>query len=307
MKWFKHDTDASTDARIKKLILRYGAEGYAIYFHCLELIAGDISETNVTFELEHDAEIIADNLKIKGDSQKSGIDRVNEVMKYIISLELFTNDNGHIRCYKIAKRIDSSMTSNSKLRHLINDAKNHDAVMTKPCEIMEDHARLDKNRQDKTIYTQEPDDFISTLEQADAGRIATADAVACIPKPSVPKKKKEPTKTLEEHEIFDHIWQWTIKDHGLELGPKSGREAKACWQLVDLARSQFGLDAIAGVSSIITSLLTKKRQDRSQGGFWRDKSPLPSVVLANWHTLLETLREKTISPGMKEAIDEMFS
>ena len=32
MKWFKHDTDASNDAKLKKLILKYGAEGYAIYF-----------------------------------------------------------------------------------------------------------------------------------------------------------------------------------------------------------------------------------------------------------------------------------
>jgi hypothetical protein len=122
-----------------------------INVHGTSTPVGDISETNVTFELEHDAEIIADNLKIKGDSQKSGIDRVNEVMKYIISLELFTNDNGHIRCYKIAKRIDASMTSNSKLRTLINDAKNHDAVMTKSCEPMKHHARLHNTIQDETI------------------------------------------------------------------------------------------------------------------------------------------------------------
>jgi hypothetical protein len=147
------------------------------------------------------------------------------------------------------------------------------------------------------------DDFISTLEPVQAERIATANAVACVSK-LLPNPKQK-TKTLEEHEIFGAIWEQTIKDHGLELGPKSGREGKACWQLVDLARKQFGLDAIAGVSSIITSLLTKKRQDRSQGGFWRDKSPLPSVVLANWHTLLETLREKTVSKDMQDAIDEV--
>jgi hypothetical protein len=76
---------------------------------------------------------------------------------------------------------------------------------------------------------------------------------------------------------------------------------------VDIARQQFAKDAIYGVSSIITSFNAKKRQDRTHGGYWRDKSPLPSVIFANWHTLLETLREKTISPGMKEAIDEMFS
>ena len=60
MKWFQHDTDSTQDAKIRKLILRHGAEGYAVYFHCLELIAGTITKSNINFELEHDAEIIAD-------------------------------------------------------------------------------------------------------------------------------------------------------------------------------------------------------------------------------------------------------
>ena len=77
MKWFKHDANASTDAKIKKLIIRHGAEGYAVYFHCLELIVSDLEDTNVTFELEHDSEIIADNLKIRSEQGISAIDKVN--------------------------------------------------------------------------------------------------------------------------------------------------------------------------------------------------------------------------------------
>ena len=96
MQWFKHDTDASTDARIKKLILRYGPTGYAVYFHCLELIAGDISESNITFELEHDAEIIADDLKVQGTAQTSAVDLVNIIMRYIVELGLFEEQNSHI-------------------------------------------------------------------------------------------------------------------------------------------------------------------------------------------------------------------
>ena len=71
MNWFQHDTASTQDAKIKKLLIRHGAIGYAVYFHCLELIAADISETNLTFELEHDSEIIADNLKISGTGDKS--------------------------------------------------------------------------------------------------------------------------------------------------------------------------------------------------------------------------------------------
>ena len=115
MKWFKHDTDASFDARIKKLILKYGVTGYGVYFHCLELIAANVSSTNVTFELEHDAEIVADNLKIVGTADKSGTDIVSEIMRYIIELSLFQESNGRIFCYKILSRLDASMTSNQKI------------------------------------------------------------------------------------------------------------------------------------------------------------------------------------------------
>ena len=47
MQWFKHDTNATMDFKIKKLIIKYGAVGYAIYFHCLELIADSISDNNI--------------------------------------------------------------------------------------------------------------------------------------------------------------------------------------------------------------------------------------------------------------------
>lgn len=126
--------------------MRYGTDGYAIYFHCLELIAGDLNENNITFELEHDAEIIADNLKIKGTQTVSAVDRVNEIMRYIIELQLFECKNEHIFCFKMLHRLDTSMTSNSRLRNIISDAKgHHDKVMIKSCKN-----RLDKNRIDNT-------------------------------------------------------------------------------------------------------------------------------------------------------------
>lgn len=157
MYWFKHDADATTDAKIKKLIMKYGAEGYAIYFHCIELIVGNISEMNVTFELEHDAEIIADNLKIQGTADLSAIDRVNLIMKYIISLGLFEESNGHIFCYKLLKRLDCSMTSNVKMRKMIAEAKenhdevmiSHDVVMINPDSVMQDKIRIDKIRKEE--------------------------------------------------------------------------------------------------------------------------------------------------------------
>lgn len=150
MQWFKHDSNTTMDFKIKKLIIKYGAVGYAIYFHCLELIAGGINENNITFELEHDSEIIADDLRINSTPDKSGKELVEEIMRYMITLNLFEENNGHIFCFKLLKRLDTSMTSNNKLRSLITKAKeNHDGVMINPDSIMQDKTRLDKTIQEK--------------------------------------------------------------------------------------------------------------------------------------------------------------
>ena len=110
MKWFKHDSDASSDAKIKKLIIRHGAVGYAVYFHCIELITSSISENNLTFELEHDSEIIADNLKIIGDSTKSGMEIVENIMK---TIEIMCDECGR-DLTEIAGSVEYRLVWNSK-------------------------------------------------------------------------------------------------------------------------------------------------------------------------------------------------
>ena len=153
MKWFKHDSDASSDAKVKKLIIRHGAVGHAVYFHCLELITADLSESKLTFELEHDAEIIADNLKINGNGNEAGVDIVNKIMNTIIELDLFRSSSDRIFCIKLAKRLDTSMTSNQRFRDLIK--KSHDRVMIESGirhdRVMQEENRLKENRHNKNI------------------------------------------------------------------------------------------------------------------------------------------------------------
>ena len=171
MQWFKHDTDASNDAKIRKLIMRHGAVGYAVYFHCLELIMSDAGESNLTFELEHDAEIIADNLKIQGNSTEAGADIVNSIMRTIVSLNLFQSVENKIFCLKLLTRLDSSMTSNSLFRKKIKEAKevrsnfnstsSHDAIMTQSGHnhdtIMQEKNknRIEQNRTEEEINIKE--------------------------------------------------------------------------------------------------------------------------------------------------------
>jgi len=97
MKWFKHDTDANMDAKLQSVMLDYGLEGYGLYWYCIELIAQRVNGDNLTFELEHDARIIARNT---GSTPQ----KVEQMMTSFINLGLLNADNGHVFCLKLASR-----------------------------------------------------------------------------------------------------------------------------------------------------------------------------------------------------------
>jgi hypothetical protein len=136
MKWFKHETSAHVDAKLIKLRMRYGLEGYGLYWYCLEMIANSVEPHNLTFELEHDSEVI---------SYHTGLhhEKVELIMRYMVEVGLFENDRGVVTCLKLAKRMDSSMTSNAKMRGMIkrirdkysfSDINSHDTVMIESCD-----------------------------------------------------------------------------------------------------------------------------------------------------------------------------
>ncbi|ANY29610.1 hypothetical protein BOX08_gp45 [Pseudoalteromonas phage BS5] len=139
MRWIKHDTDANQDAKLQNVLLDYGLEGYGLYWYCIELIAGKVDKDNITFELEHDARIIARNVG-------STAQKVEEMMRYFVELGLFEDSQGTITCLKLARRLDKSMTSNPEMRQLIENIKSHDSIMTKSEKPMQDKNRLDKNK-----------------------------------------------------------------------------------------------------------------------------------------------------------------
>lgn len=99
MKWFKHDSNASIDAKLRRVMLKYGVEGYGLYWYCLELIARNVEIHNLTFELEHDAELIAADTGLHQE-------RVQEMMLDFVKLGLFESESGVITCLKLATRTD---------------------------------------------------------------------------------------------------------------------------------------------------------------------------------------------------------
>jgi hypothetical protein len=142
MKWFKHDANAHRDVKLKKLIMRYGIQGYGLYFYCLERITDGIDINNLTFKLEDDAEIMAHDLGMH-------VDDVQAMMIYMVELGLFEDSSGVITCLKLAKRLDQSMTSSSKFRSAIQKIHdNHDGVMT-PSGLSHDTVMQEEKRKEE--------------------------------------------------------------------------------------------------------------------------------------------------------------
>jgi hypothetical protein len=99
LKWFKHDSDASLDKKLRKVRSKYGMEGYGLYWYCLELVAMNVEKHNLTFELEHDAELISDDTGIH-------YERVQEMMTFMVDQGLFENNSGVVTCLKMSTRTD---------------------------------------------------------------------------------------------------------------------------------------------------------------------------------------------------------
>ena len=127
--------------------MKYGLQGYGLYWYCLELIAQNVDKHNLTFELEHDSEIIAYDTGIN-------YELVQEMMLYMVKLGLFDEIDGKIYCLKMLKRMDQSMTSDPEMRRMLTAVKqNHDGVMTKSSDshdvVMQEENRREEKRIDK--------------------------------------------------------------------------------------------------------------------------------------------------------------
>ena len=170
MKWFRHDSNAHNDAKLQKILMRHGAQGYALYWYCLELIAGKVDSQNYTFELEHDAEILAHQLKI--DTLL-----VEKIMTDMVELGLFESSAGKIHCFKMLKRLDDHTSRNPEIKKIIKGNKlsdtkalrsysEHSSLITEddtkslgPDNTTLHKTKLDKNKAHNMLLTDEGNQF----------------------------------------------------------------------------------------------------------------------------------------------------
>jgi hypothetical protein len=154
MEWFRHDSNANLDDKLQQVLLSYGLEGYGLYWYCIELIVNKVSADNITFELKHDARVIARNT---GSTPQ----KVEEMMKHFVELGLFeAHANGLITCMKVAKRLSASATSNQYMRKIIHTINTNNDLQPPSCQrhdvVMKEENRIEEK---KVIKTSIPSDF----------------------------------------------------------------------------------------------------------------------------------------------------
>lgn len=148
MQFFKHMTSMRHDPKVKRLMRKYQANGYAVYVLILESIAEGISTESPLPVLEENVQDLSYDLGIP-ESQ------IEEIVKYCSDNGLLQiiSETGIVYCVKIYKYLNSSQTRSDRLRQLIQSAsgKNTDNLLFNDIKneietaILLQHSDLSKN------------------------------------------------------------------------------------------------------------------------------------------------------------------
>lgn len=142
MKWFKHDSNSFIDAKLKRLRIKYGMEGYGLYWYLLECVARTIEPHNLTFELEEDAEVIASEIDV-------GRELVEDMMRFMVELGLFENSEGRITCLKMLTRSDEYTTKLIRKSDKLLTKSRQAPDKIPPIRIEEN--RIEQNRKEQKV------------------------------------------------------------------------------------------------------------------------------------------------------------
>jgi len=124
MQYFKHMTNMRNDIKIKRLISKYGLEGYGLYNLILESITESLTTDAPVPDLQETCEDIAEFFN--GNTAK-----INEMASFMVNQGLIEVDEitTRITCNKIYKYLEQSMTRSKAIRDMISAYKTSDKVL----------------------------------------------------------------------------------------------------------------------------------------------------------------------------------
>lgn len=162
MRWFKHMSDMRHDPRIRRVIRKYGIEGYGLYCLVIESIVQQMSSSSPIPDMQEDCEDLAG--EYYGDTAK-----INEMVSFMINQGLFKPDEmtGLIVCHKIYKYLDTSMTNSPELRKMIKGYRQKISNEVSECHDMvsECQDRTEENRTEQKEKRKYADTVLLTEEE----------------------------------------------------------------------------------------------------------------------------------------------
>lgn len=175
MKWFKHDTGARNDTRIKLLKRKFKTEGYAVYFQLLEIVGENIKEDNqddwAYVEEIHTIETLAAEIGVTPD-------KLRTILGYCNDIGLLYKLNGKLCIPKILSRLDEYARKRKgdfdvvqREKELIGQCRDKVRTVSGQSPGLEQN-RLEQNRTDKKRERVEYD-TLTTLTEKEFQLIAT--------------------------------------------------------------------------------------------------------------------------------------
>lgn len=219
IKWFKHDTDAGNDPRIKKVKHKFGLAGYGLYFHMLELMS-----RKVEADLEHIG-LLPDEWDTESLEIEFGLpgDHIEEMINYMVTLELFTKVDGRLYNDKIKERCDEYTQKLIKKAQFnestaVKSRQDTDTVGTKSDNVP---LRIDKIREDKILNNGKSADA-PLLKKNETTK--TTNGVSSVK--DLLAKRAMPTP---QPSGINYAWQEKALRYAEELRLELGPHARARW------------------------------------------------------------------------------
>ena len=144
MKWFKHKANMRHDVKLKRVIAKYGLEGYGLYNLIIESIVESL-------ETESPLPILQDNVEDIAMFYNANSSHVAEMVSYMANQGLFDfTDNKEIVCVKVYKHLQASQTRSEQIRKLIASYDIKQLPSKTVFDNCEEQTTQDYTTQDKT-------------------------------------------------------------------------------------------------------------------------------------------------------------
>lgn len=151
MKWFKHKTNMRHDIKLKRVISKYGLEGYGLYNLIIESIVESL-------ETDSPLPILQDNVDDIADFYNANSAKVQEMTQFMVKQGLFDfTNNNEVVCIKVYKHLQSSQTRSEQIRRLISSYNKESPKLSQAVsdnceeETTQDNTTQEEKRIDYTV------------------------------------------------------------------------------------------------------------------------------------------------------------